>query len=202
VKPWTVARTWWELTKLVLARRGGYDLYLRVDDLSDDAQGEFNGANWAAYHLDWVGGGDRFAILSAEPEDGRTVVREAPSDRVADLEAKLAKERMLSAGLTSDVGQLTGQVIALRLKLDIAEGEAARLRTDHAYVQAERCECGGDAELHWRTRALAAEQQGARDRANAVRLTEQLAHMRERVAEADRVVHIAEQLRRDGSVSA
>jgi hypothetical protein len=84
---WTVRRACWELAKLVLTGRGSYDLYLRVDDLSDDAQYEFNDANWAAYHLDWVGGGDGFAVLSAEPEDGAPGVRTAADGLLAALYA-------------------------------------------------------------------------------------------------------------------
>lgn len=140
----------------------------------------------------------------------------APSDvlaardtRIAQLEAKLAavqrllsKEQMLNVGLSSDVHRQAGQIAGLRLKLDVAEGEAARLRTDHTYVQAERCECGGDAELYWRRQTAAAEAQAGRDRANAVRLTDEVERLRLLVDEAERLHHIVEQIERGTAVTA
>lgn len=215
---WSVRRTWWELTKLVLTRRGGYDLYVHVDDLSGDAQAEFNDANWQAYYLDWVGGGDRYAVLSAEPDDGLApavqtakggrvakLTEQAAVDRarIADLEEQLAatakelsKEKMTSSALESEVGRLVRQNNVINLRADAAIAEAARIRANAEFVSAERCECGGDAELHWRRVAAAAEEQARRDRVNAVRMADRIELMQRRVDEAERLAHIAEQLER------
>lgn len=106
--------------------------------------------------------------------------------RIVELEQALSTEQMTTASVTSNVGELTKQLTTLKLRAEAAEAESARLRADTTYVQAERCECGGDAELHWRRVAVAALAQARRDRANAVRLTDEL----------ERVVHIAEQLER------
>lgn len=125
-----------------------------------------------------------------------------PAARIAELEKLLSTEQMHCAGLTSDAARMRGQIAALRFKLATAEAEAERLAADHTYVTAERCECGGDAELHWRTRAHELERQAAKDRANAVLLTERVAGMQERVDEADRIVHLVEQLHHSGAVSA
>lgn len=70
MKPWTVARTWWELTKLILLGGARFDLYLRVDDLPVAAQNEFNQENWCPVELHWEDSRDHFAILRAEAEFG------------------------------------------------------------------------------------------------------------------------------------
>ena len=189
---WNVRRAWWELTKLVLARRGGYDLYVHVDDLSSDAQNEFNDASWAAYHLDWVGGGDRYAVLSAEPEQGAPVARPGSTERVAELEKQLSTEQMTTAQLNS---QLKLQANATRignLRLESAVEELKKVRADAEFVAAERCECGGDTELYWRRRAHAAEQQAHRDRDNARRMVDEVTQLRLIADEAERLHHVIE----------
>lgn len=115
---------------------------------------------------------------------------------IGRLSGMLSAEQMTVAGLTTEAREATKRTAALLLRAETAEGEAARLRADHTYVTAERCECGGDAELHWRTRAVAAEKQAAQDRANAQRMTEQVAYWRQRVDTAEHHAHIAEQLGR------
>jgi len=62
VKTWNVRKTWWELTKLVLAGRGGYELNAVFND-DDEADPWAHQRLWMPYHLDWVGGGDRYATL-------------------------------------------------------------------------------------------------------------------------------------------
>jgi hypothetical protein len=125
-----------------------------------------------------------------------TDVLAARDTRIAQLEGELSKESLLAAGLEGDVKRLTTQNIALRQRAEVAEGIAARLQADHTYVTAERCECGGDAELYWRTRAHEAERQGERDRDNARRMADQVAYWRERYDAAEHQVHVAEQLGR------
>lgn len=67
---WNVRRVWWELTKLVLAGRGGYALFVSMDDeLSEPAQDEFDAISWAASRLDSVGGEDRFVNILVEPSE-------------------------------------------------------------------------------------------------------------------------------------
>lgn len=126
----------------------------------------------------------------------------ARDTRIAQLEKQLTKEQMHTAGLESDVKRLTTQTIELRQRADVAEAIAARLRADHAFVTAERCECGGDAELYWRQQAAAAEEQAARDRANAVRLADEVERLRLKADEAERLYHIVEQLGHNGVVTA
>jgi len=70
MKPWSVLRTWWELTKLILRGCGGYDLYLRVDDLPDEAQDAFNRENWCPVRVNWTDSRDHFVTLSGEAEFG------------------------------------------------------------------------------------------------------------------------------------
>jgi hypothetical protein len=70
VKRWNVLRVWWEFTKLILRGGAGYDVYVRVGDLSDDAQEEFDCENWRPYYLDWTDSRDHFAVLSAQPDGG------------------------------------------------------------------------------------------------------------------------------------
>lgn len=111
---------------------------------------------------------------------------------IARYGAMLTKEQMLTAGLTSDVARVTGQNIVLRHKADEAEAIAARLRADHTYVTAERCECGGDTELYWRRRAAASEAQAQRDRANAIRLTSDVERLQQIADEAERLHRVIE----------
>lgn len=127
----------------------------------------------------------------------------ARDTRIAQLEAKLAelqsmlsKEQMLNVGLASDVSRLTTQNIHLKQRAEEAEAMATRVRADAQFVQAARCECGGDPELYWRRQAAAAEEQARRDRANAVRMADEIERLQLRADEADRLVHIAEQLER------
>lgn len=108
----------------------------------------------------------------------------------------LSAEQMTTAGLTSEVKEQTRRNAELLLRAEAAEATVARLSADHAYVQAERCECGGDAELHWRRRAEAAEKQARLDRANAVRLANDVERLQLIADEAERLHHIVEQLER------
>jgi len=67
---WNVRRTWWELTKLVLAGRGGWEMngvfHLVAEDTADTLQAR----NWRPYHIDWIGGDDRYATLCFDaPEE-------------------------------------------------------------------------------------------------------------------------------------
>lgn len=104
------------------------------------------------------------------------VTKAAERDEViARLTKLLAAEKFVSARLDAEVKRLVQQVNALGFRIDSAVAEADRLRAEATYVAAKRCECGGDAELHWRTRAVAAEAQAGRDRANALALTDRLA---------------------------
>lgn len=114
----------------------------------------------------------------------RTDELTAARAELQQLHKALSKEQTIAAGLAADVSRLTKQNITLRQRADDADAIAARLQADHTFVTAERCECGGDAELFWRRRAADLEQQAERDRANAVRLTDEL----------ERLTHIAEQL--------
>jgi hypothetical protein len=63
---WTVGRTWWELTKLVLAGRGGYRLVLCVEALPEAAQDAFDLDDWEPVRL-VCDGCDRFALLTGDP---------------------------------------------------------------------------------------------------------------------------------------
>lgn len=137
----------------------------------------------------WLG---RSGPTPATPAD----VLAARDTRIAQLEAQLSKEQLLTAGLTSDFVRQDGRITALRLKVDVAEAEAARLRADKTYVTAERCECGGDTELYWRTRAHEQERQARQDRDNARRAADQVEYWRQRVDAAEHQAHIAEQLGR------
>lgn len=155
----------------------------------------------------WFGHTDRLAAARAEV---RQLHRDLAAEqahcttqvaRIADLEKTLSTEQMTMARLDAEVKRLVRQDNVINLRADSAIAEAARLRADHTYVAAERCECGGDAELYWRTRAHELEQQAVKDRANAIRLEGENERMQLRIDEADRIVHIAEQLER-GAVSA
>ena len=126
----------------------------------------------------------------------------ARDTRIAQLEGELSKEQMHTAGLEGDVKRLTTQTIALRQRAEVAESIAARLQADHTYVTAERCECGGDAELYWRQQTAAAEEQAARDRANAVQLADEVERLQLIADEAERLHHIVDQLERNGVVTA
>lgn len=117
-------------------------------------------------------------------------------EQVAGVEKRLSKEQLTTAALESEVAHLVRQNNVINLRADAAIAEAARVRADAEYVAAERCECGGDAELHWRRRAAAAEERARQDRANAVRLADEVERLRLRADEADRLVHIVEQLER------
>jgi hypothetical protein len=65
-----VFRLWLALTRLVLAGRGRYDVYLHLDDdaVSDDTAHEINRLNWVPWRADWVGGEDRFVSIVGTPE--------------------------------------------------------------------------------------------------------------------------------------
>lgn len=115
---------------------------------------------------------------------------------IGRLSGMLSTEQLTTAGLTSEVKELTRRVAELLHRAEAAEATVARLQADHTYVTAERCECGGDTELHWRTRAVAAEAQAGRDRANAIRLTDEVERLQLKVDEAERLEHIVEQLGR------
>lgn len=67
---WSVFRTWWALTKLVLAGRGGYEFNVFVSDagLTDRTSRELSRKVLAPYHLDWIGGTDRYATLAVESD--------------------------------------------------------------------------------------------------------------------------------------
>jgi hypothetical protein len=95
--------------------------------------------------------------------------------RVAGLEKQLSDERFITARLSADVDRLTKANTVLTRQRDTAVADADRIRRDAVYTEATRCECGGDAELHWRRRAEAAEARSQRDRANAVRMADELA---------------------------
>ncbi len=116
---------------------------------------------------------------------------------IAELQQSLSKEQLLNVGLASDLNEQARQVAAAKLRAEIAEAEAARLRADHAFVAAERCECGGDAELHWRRRAAASEAQAQRDRANAAGMADEIERLQLKVDEAERLLHLV-QLERAG----
>lgn len=68
MKHWTVMRTWWELTKLVLAGRGRYEfnVYVYGEGISDAVERELSRAVLVPYHLGWEGGDDRYATLAVE----------------------------------------------------------------------------------------------------------------------------------------
>lgn len=71
MKPWNVARTWWELTKLVIAGRGGYEMNAVFNFGDDDADPWAHRRVWMPYHLGWVAGEGRYATLCFDaPEDG------------------------------------------------------------------------------------------------------------------------------------
>lgn len=99
----------------------------------------------------------------------------------------LGKEQLLTAGLTSDINEQARQLAAARLQAEAAEAQASRLRADKSYVTAERCECGGDAELYWRRQAETAERQARLDRANAVRLADDVERLQQVAEEAERL---------------
>ena len=129
----------------------------------------------------------------------RTDELTAARAELQQLHKALSKEQLHTAGLSSDVSRLTKQNIALKQRADSFEAEAARLRADHTYVTAERCECGGDAELHWRKVAVTAEAQARQDRINAVAMADELERLRLKVDELERLERIAE-LERAGVV--
>lgn len=131
----------------------------------------------------------------------RTDELTAARAELQQLHKALSKEQMVTAGLQSDVSRLAKQTLVLRQRADDADAIAARLQADHTFVTAERCECGGDAELYWRRRAAELEQQAERDRANARRMADEMVLLRERLDEAERLAHIAEQLMRNGVVA-
>lgn len=116
--------------------------------------------------------------------------------RVAELEKQLSTEQLITAALDAEIKRLVRQNNVINLRADAAIAEATRVRSDAQFVTAARCECGGDTELHWRRRAAAAEEQAQRDRANAVRMADEIERLRLIADEAERVVHIAEQLER------
>ena len=66
MKPWTVFRTWWELTKLVAAGRGGYEFNVFVHGMPEAADRELSRVVLQPYHLDWQGGDDRYVTLAVE----------------------------------------------------------------------------------------------------------------------------------------
>lgn len=116
---------------------------------------------------------------------------------IARLEKLIADEKLISERLTGEVNRLVKQNNVINLRVDAAIAEATRLRADHAYVTAARCECGGDAELHWQQRAAAAERQAHQDRANAVRLADEVERLQLIADEAERL-HRAIELGRAG----
>jgi hypothetical protein len=52
-REWNVARTWWELTKLVLAGRGRWQLSIMITTLPSQAQSDFDRHDWVPTSLDW-----------------------------------------------------------------------------------------------------------------------------------------------------
>lgn len=116
---------------------------------------------------------------------------------IARLEKLLSDERLVSARLDADVKALVRQNNVINARVDTAVAEAARLRADHTYVAAERCECGGDAELHWRGKAVAAELQARQDRVNAIALADEVERLQLIADEAERL-HRAIELGRAG----
>jgi len=67
VKGWNVRRMWWELTKLLFRGIGGYNVYFRVNDLSDEAQEDYDSENWGPVDLHWTDDRDHFVVVNAEP---------------------------------------------------------------------------------------------------------------------------------------
>lgn len=67
-----VFRLWVALTRMVLAGRGGYAIGAVIwnphDPRDPHVAAVGYAANWQVVDLDWVGGGDRFAVLSCEPD--------------------------------------------------------------------------------------------------------------------------------------
>jgi hypothetical protein len=59
----SVWRLWLQLTRMVLAGRGGYKTYVYVDDMS-----AFKHTNFEVVHTTWVGGGDQYLTIAAEQE--------------------------------------------------------------------------------------------------------------------------------------
>lgn len=121
--------------------------------------------------------------------DGRTANMEK---KLAEVQQFLSKEQMLNVGLASEINRLVRQNNAINLRADAAIAEATRVRADAKYVTAERCECGGDAELFWRRQAAAAEKQALQDRVNAIALADEVARLRLIADEAERLHQVIE----------
>lgn len=139
---------------------------------------------------------DRSGPTSAAwPDDLALAVSRA---RIAELEQQLSTEQMTTARLEAQLKLRTAEGRNLNNRLDNVLAELEQVRADHTFVAAERCECGGDTELYWRRRAVAAE----RDRANAIALTEEVARLRLIADEAERLHHIVEQIEHPGRVTA
>lgn len=99
----------------------------------------------------------------------------ARDTRIAQLEKQLSGERFITSRLSADVDRHEKANRVLQLQLATARDEVAQVRRDAQQADAAPCECGGDAELHLRGLIVRAEQQAARDRANANAMANQLA---------------------------
>lgn len=108
------------------------------------------------------------AWLERPPAD----VLAARETSIAQLRSKLAAEEFISARLGADVDRLNKENNDLTARLRAEQTEVQRLSTAGPLTT---CECGGDAELHWRRRVVDAEQRAARDRANCNVMADRLA---------------------------
>lgn len=78
-----VFRLWVALTRMVFAGRGGYPIGAVLNNPYDGRDPHVTAvgiaANWWVDYLDWVGGEDRFAVLSCNPDTEPVYDRPASS---------------------------------------------------------------------------------------------------------------------------
>lgn len=122
----------------------------------------------------------------------RTDELTAARAELRQIHKALSSEQLTTAQLNSRLEQRKRENRILNVRLDTAIEDLRQTRADAEYVAAERCECGGDAELHWRKRTVAAEKQALQDRVNAIALADEVARLQLIADEAERLHHVIE----------
>ena len=114
---------------------------------------------------------------------------------IARIRALLARTDELAAA-RAEIRQLHKDLAAEQAHCTTQVARIAELEQRPEPAEAARCECGGDTELYWRTRAHWAEQQARQDRDSVRRMEGKVEYWRGRFDQAEHQVHIAEQLGR------
>lgn len=128
---------------------------------------------------------DRSGPVPAEPTADELAAARAEIQR---LETLAADRGFVADKLEAESAKLSVALTRVNLKLSLVQDTAAELRDELGKARVELakaadrpCVCGGDAELHWRTKAEQNRREAVQHQANCYRMADQLADMRSRL---------------------